>query len=102
MRFFQQVYEVVRQIPKGSVVTYGDVAKVVGTRDARRGGQALHAKRDPGVPCHRVVFGDGRPAPGYAFGGSGKQREKLEQEGIKFTQEGKVNLKEYQVLFPVS
>ena len=55
-----------------------------------------------GRRCHRVVFGDGRPAPGYAFGGSGKQREKLEQEGIKFTQEGKVNLKEYQVLFPVS
>lgn len=73
-------------------MTYGDVACAIGTRDARRVGQALHVNRDLETPCHRVVFADGRLAAGYAFGGEGKQREKLEQEGIKFTEEGKVDL----------
>ncbi len=92
MGFFQRVYEAVRKIPKGKVATYGQVAKMIGTRDARRVGQALHANRDPETPCHRVVFSDGRLAPGYAFGGAEKQRQRLEQEGVKFTQEGKVEL----------
>ncbi len=92
MGFFQRVYEAVRKIPKGKVATYGQIAAVVGTRDARQVGQALHANRDPETPCHRVVFSDGRLAPGYAFGGLGKQREKLEREGVKFTAEGKVEL----------
>ncbi len=93
--FFQRIYSVARKIPEGRVMTYGDVAKILGTRDGRRVGQALHANRDPNIPCHRVVFGDGRLAPGYAFGGAGKQRERLELEGIQFTQEGKVNLENF-------
>lgn len=92
MTFFQQVYEVVRRIPKGRVITYGDIAKAVGTKDARRVGQALHANGDPQIPCHRVVFADGSLAPGYAFGGERKKRERLEQEGVEFTEEGRVNL----------
>jgi len=102
MRFFQRVYEVVRKIPEGGVMTYGDVAKVLGTRDGRRVGQALHVNRDPEMPCHRVVFSDGSLAAGYAFGGEGKQRKRLEAEGVNFTQEGKVKLKEYRGLFPAS
>jgi methylated-DNA-protein-cysteine methyltransferase-like protein len=70
MSFFKQVYEVVRQIPGGKVMTYGDVARAAGTREGK------HANRDPQTPCHRVVFGDGRLTSGHAFGG-GKQREKL-------------------------
>ena len=84
MRFFQRVYEVVRKIPEGGVMTYGDVAKVLGTRDGRRVGQALHANKDPNTPCHRVVFADGSLAPGYAFGGEKEQRKKLQAEGVKF------------------
>jgi len=85
--FFERVYEVVRKIPKGEVMTYGQVARAIGTRDARRVGQALHANRDPKVPCHRVVFADGSLAPGYAFGGPNAQRAKLESEGVKFVGE---------------
>jgi len=65
-------------------MTYGKVAKAIGTRDARRVGQALHANKDPNTPCHRVVFADGSLAPGYAFGGEKEQRKKLQAEGVKF------------------
>lgn len=96
------MYEVVRKIPRGRVMTYGDVARILGTREAKKVGWALHASRDPETPCHRVVFADGSLATGYAFGGERKQREKLEVEGVKFTGEGKVDLKECRAVFPTS
>jgi len=84
MNFFEQVYEVVKKIPKGQVMTYGQVAQMLGTRDARRVGQALHANDNKNVPCHRVVFKDGGLAPNYTFGGAEEQKKKLLAEGIKF------------------
>lgn len=88
--FFQRVYAATKKIPKGKVSTYGRIAEIIGTRDARRVGHALHANTDPACPCHRVVFTDGRLAPGYAFGGAQAQRKKLEEEGIVFTSDGRV------------
>lgn len=85
--FFERVYEVVKRIPVGNVMTYGQVAREVGTKDARRVGHALHANRNRQVPCHRVVNKDGRLAPGYAFGGPNEQRNKLLAEGVKFVDE---------------
>lgn len=82
--FFEQVYSWVKRIPKGKVTSYGQVAKMVGSRDARRVGHALHANRDKEVPCHRVVFANGELAPGYAFGGMKVQKSKLVAEGVKF------------------
>lgn len=85
MGLFEEVYEVVRKIPSGSVMTYGQVAKAVGTKDSRRVGQALHANINPEkVLCHRVVFADGSLAPGYVFGGQEAQKRRLESEGVKF------------------
>lgn len=84
MKFFDQVYEIVRKIPEGKVMTYGQIADVLGTKDARRVGHALHANKDRNTLCHRVVNKDGRLAPGYAFGGAGEQRARLLAEGIKF------------------
>lgn len=86
--FFARVYEVVRKIPSGKVATYKLIADILDTRDYRRVGHALHANPDGDhTPCHRVVFSDGRLAPGYAFGGSNEQRRRLEQEGIVFQEE---------------
>ena len=65
--FFKNVYRLVRRVPSGKIATYGQIAKMLGTRDARRVGWALHANRDPKVPCHRVVNKDGRLAPNFAF-----------------------------------
>jgi len=91
--FFERVYEVVKKIPEGKVMTYGQIADEIGTKDARRVGQALHANKDSsGVPCHRVVNKDGRLAPGYAFGGPNEQRNRLLAEGVKFTDEEHVDM----------
>jgi methylated-DNA-protein-cysteine methyltransferase-like protein len=84
MNFFEQVYREVKKIPKGTVMTYGQVARAIGTRDSRRVGQALHANKNPEVPCHRVVFADGHLAPNYAFGGAEEQKKRLMAEGVKF------------------
>lgn len=82
---FQRVYEVVRKIPEGKVATYGQIAKILGTRDVRKIGFALHANPDSSsTPCHRVVNKDGRLAPGYAFGGPNEQKMKLVSEGVTF------------------
>lgn len=92
--FFERVYEVVEQIPEGMVATYGQVAKLVGEpRKARYVGYALHSNPRPGVvPCHRVVFADGRLTDGFAFGGPEAQRALLEAEGVAFLDEHRVDL----------
>lgn len=92
MNFFERVYEVVKKIPAGKVMTYGQIADLLGTKDARRVGHALHANSDPNIPCHRVVNKDGRLAPGYAFGGPDEQRARLLSEGIEFVDENHVKM----------
>lgn len=93
--FFAQAYEIVKQIPEGRVATYGQIARMMGhSRSARYVGYAMHASPGmrEGVPCHRVVFADGSLARGFAFGGPGMQRQMLEEEGIIFLPDGKVDL----------
>ena len=97
MSTFEKIYNIVKQIPKGKVATYGQVAALAGNpRWARVVGYALHNNPAPGViPCHRVVNRDGRVASGFAFGGSGVQRELLEKEGIVFESDGYIDLDKY-------
>jgi methylated-DNA-protein-cysteine methyltransferase-like protein len=90
--FFQQVYGVVKLIPPGKVVTYGQIAENLGTKDARKVGWALHANKNRSVPCHRVVNKDGRLAPGYVFGGPQEQRNRLLAEGVKFIDDNHVKI----------
>lgn len=84
MTFFVKVFKLVAMIPKGKVPTYGQIARELGTRDARRIGHALHANKDRRVPCHRVVMKDGSMAPGFAFGGPMEQKKMLLSEGAAF------------------
>ena len=95
--FFERVYEFVKTVPRGKVVTYGDVARAIGApRCSRQVGWALHVNPEQGViPCHRVVFADGSLASGFAFGGEGVQKALLVSEGVKFTADNKVDLKKY-------
>lgn len=94
--FFGAVYEVVKNIPKGKVLSYGDVARLIGSpRASRRVGWALHVNPQPGViPCHRVLFKDGRLSPAFAFGGMNAQQILLESEGVT-VKDGKVDMKIY-------
>ena len=92
--FAQRIYEVVKQIPRGKVATYGQVAALAGNpRGARGVGFALHHNPQPGIiPCHRVIFRDGSLCSGFAFGGPEVQRRLLEQEGVCFLPDGRVDL----------
>lgn len=93
---FELIYEVVKQIPKGKVATYGQVAALAGNkRWARVVGYALHANPEPGIiPCHRVVNRNGEVSKAFAFGGENRQIELLESEGVSFI-DGKVDLSKY-------
>ena len=95
--FAQRIYEVVKQIPRGKVATYGQVAALAGNpRGARGVGFALHHNPQPGViPCHRVIFRDGSLCTGFAFGGPEVQRRLLEQEGVCFLPDGRVDLSRF-------
>ncbi len=93
--FYSKVYQIVKKIPPGKVATYGQIAKILGTRDARRVGHALHANKDRLVPCHRVVDKNGRLAPNFAFEGSKEQARRLIKEGIALTDEMHVDLSLY-------
>ncbi len=92
--FFESVYDMVEQVPRGMVATYGQIAALVDApRRARYVGYALHVNPRPGViPCHRIVFADGRLAEGFAFGGPEAQRALLEAEGVAFLPDGRVDL----------
>lgn len=97
--FFETVYDMVRQVPEGTVATYGQIARLVGApRKARFVGFAMHASPGMagGVPCHRIVFKDGSLAPGFAFGGPDVQRAMLEGEGVTFLKNGKVDMERCQ------
>ena len=95
---FREFYQVVKAIPRGKVANYGQVALLAGhPRAARFVGYALHSNPEPGViPCHRVVFKDGSLASGFAFGGPDAQRHLLEDEGVAFLPDGRVDMRECQ------
>lgn len=97
MNFNQRVYEVVKQIPKGKVTTYGAVARAMGApRCSRQVGWALHSNPAFGeIPCHRVLFKDGSLTDGFAFGGRDIQRQLLENDGVAVSDDFKVDLKIY-------
>ena len=94
---FERIYDVVRQIPRGCVATYGQVAALAGNkRWARVVGYALHANPDPeGIPCYRVVNRYGEVSSAFAFGGGNRQIELLEADGIPCP-EGRVDLARFQ------
>ncbi|MGD8904931.1 MAG: MGMT family protein [Anaerolineae bacterium] len=92
--FFEQVYQVVRCIPPGKVATYGQIARILGKpRGARTVGWALHSLpegRD--VPWQRVINARGIITLDAHGPGGAIQRSLLEAEGIKFDEQGRVDL----------
>ena len=83
--FYQKVYKIVSQIPRGKVLTYKEVAELAGSPGAYRAvGSAMRNNPDKStIPCHRVVGSDGG-MHGYAFGGESIKIEMLKDEGVKF------------------
>ena len=93
----RRIYEAVRQIPRGSVMSYGQVARLAGNPGAARAvGFALHRNPEPGViPCHRVVFNDGCLSSGFAFGGQQVQADLLRGEGVQVSDDFRVDMATY-------
>jgi len=91
--FRDKVYSITRKIPKGKVVTYGQLAKLAGNPKASRTvGLFMKTNQDaPHTPCHRVVAFDGSLTGYSGIGGVKKKKEMLIAEGVKFKKE-KVDL----------
>jgi methylated-DNA-protein-cysteine methyltransferase-like protein len=84
--FFELVYEVVKQIPRGRVTSYGAIAACLGTKlSARMVGWAMNSAHDPKlkIPAHRVVNRNGMLTGKIHFGDSGEMQHLLEKENIK-------------------
>lgn len=91
---FPRIYEVVKQVPRGQVTTYGDVATIVGTGcDARLAGYAM-ANCPDDVPWQRVINAQGKISL-RGSDGAAKQRLRLEAEGIVFDPRGRIDLPKY-------
>ncbi len=89
------VFAVVRACPVGRVTTYGWLAKAVGySRGARMIGWIMN-EASQGVPAQRVINSKGELSGNWAFTHPGGMRKLLEDEGIIFSPEGRVDLKRY-------
>jgi methylated-DNA-protein-cysteine methyltransferase-like protein len=75
------IYDVVRQIPRGRVTSYGAIAAVLNLSNPRMVGRAMHTADDPGdpIPAQRVVNSAGRLTGGFRE----QRRKLLEREGVK-------------------
>ncbi|MBN2220554.1 MAG: methylated-DNA--[protein]-cysteine S-methyltransferase, partial [Vallitaleaceae bacterium] len=96
-QLFQEVYKIVQQIPLGSILTYGQIAQMMGMpRHARVVAKALsQAPAEMKLPCHRVVNQKGELAPDHVFGHQEIQKAMLEAEGILFKENGLIQMKHH-------
>lgn len=92
--FRRAVLEVVSRIPPGRVTTYGLISRALGfPRGARHVGMALARSSEFGdFPCHRVVNRDGELSGAWAFGHPEVMRQLLEEEGVLFVAQARVDL----------
>ncbi|HET9746070.1 MAG TPA: MGMT family protein [Chitinophagaceae bacterium] len=96
--FFELVYEVTRQIPKGRVTSYGAIAACLGTRlSARMVGWAMNGagKVKPNVPAHRVVNRVGLLSGKHHFSPPGSMEKQLLKEGIKVKGDKIINFEKH-------
>ena len=92
-----RVYEVVRQIPRGRVMTYGQIAGILGDGyTPRTVGYVMHAADSEGVPWQRVINSQGKCSTGRLTIPINLQQNMLEQEGVVFNSNGKCDLNLFQ------
>lgn len=94
---YQRIYLVAKQIPPGQVATYGQIALIVGNCTARMVGYAMAAvDGSSDVPWQRVINAQGKISPRADSLSTERQRLLLEEEGIVFDLQERVNLRHYQ------
>lgn len=91
-----KVYDFLLTIPRGKVVTYGQIAEHLGNKNlARVVGNVLHNNPDERkYPCYKVVNSKGELSKQFAFGGLEGQKLRLEKDGI-VVEDGRVDLTRY-------
>tara|TARA_Y100000031_G_C8057509_1_gene309051 strand:+ start:277 stop:579 length:303 start_codon:yes stop_codon:yes gene_type:complete len=92
MDFTQKVYQKTKQIPKGKISTYKDLAHSLNSKAYRAVGNALNKNPHKEVPCHRIIKSNGEIG-GFAKG-TKEKIEILKKEGIEI-KNNKINLKKY-------
>ena len=92
MKKYNEFYEALLKVPKGKVVSYGQLAMLAGYPvGARLAGRAMSCvPQEMELPCHRVVHSDGRLVVGWE-----DQKSLLEDEGVVFSSSGRVNMRKY-------
>ena len=94
-RYRERVYEIVRSIPRGRVMTYGQLAEILGEGyTPRTVGFVMHASGDT-TPWHRVINAQGACSTGRVVLPHDKQQRMLETEGVVFNERGRCDLKNY-------
>lgn len=90
--FRKAVYEIVAEIPKGKVLSYGMIARLAGHPGYQRMvGRILNGvSQTLNLPCHRVVNSEGRLVPGWS-----EQKKMLTDEGVSFRKNGNVNMSKH-------
>lgn len=91
----ERVYEIVSAIPRGRVMTYGQLAEILGEGyTPRTVGFVMHASSDK-TPWHRVINAQGAVSTGRVVLPHDKQQRMLEAEGVIFNERGRCDLKTY-------
>ena len=92
----ERVYEIVRQIPAGRVMTYGQIAEILGEGyTARTVGYVMHAADTENVPWQRVINSQGACSTGKLTMPVNLQQKILESEGVEFNEKGRCDLGKY-------
>ena len=93
----EKVYKIVREIPAGRVMTYGQIASILGEGyTARTVGYVMHAADSENVPWQRVINSQGKCSTAKLFLPYNVQQKMLEDEGVVFNEKGKCDLEKYQ------
>ena len=95
LRYRERVYEIVRRIPRGRVMTYGQIAELLGEGyTPRTVGFAMHDSDDR-TPWHRVINAQGACSTGRVVLPHDKQQRLLETEGVHFDKTGRCDLQRF-------